>query len=75
MDFFIKGSSPDFHIRTIVIQCFIKDMYVFIKECTYKSSPVISRLRILLFDVYKSIKHLNPKCIIGTFEVKSTNYV
>ena len=34
------------------------------------TSLVISRLRILLLEVYKSIHHLNPKCISGLFEVK-----
>ena len=43
-------------------------------EMANTTSFVISRLRILLFEVYKSIHHLNPKCISGLFEVKPTNY-
>ena len=43
-------------------------------EMANTPSLVISRLRILLPEVYKSIHHLNPKCISGLFEVKSTNY-
>ena len=43
-------------------------------EMANTTSLVISRLRILLLGVYKSIDHLNPKCISGLFEVKPTNY-
>ena len=35
---------------------------------------VISRLRILIFEVFKSIRQLNPKCISDLFEVKSLGY-
>ena len=35
---------------------------------------VISRLRILILDVFKSIRQLNPKCISELFEVKSFGY-
>ena len=35
---------------------------------------VISRLRILILDVFKSIRQLNLKCISGSFEVKSLGY-
>ena len=38
-------------------------------EMANATSLVISRLRILLLEVYKSIHHLNPKCISGLFEV------
>ena len=38
------------------------------------TSLVISRLWILLLEVYKFIYHLNPKCINGLFEIKPTNY-
>ena len=34
----------------------------------------ISRLRILILEVFKSIHMLNPKCISDLFELKSTNY-
>ena len=43
-------------------------------EMVNTTSLVISRLRILLLEVYKSIHHLNPKCISGLFEVKPANY-
>ena len=43
-------------------------------EMVNTTSLVISRLRILLLEVYKSIHHLNPKCINGLFEVKPANY-
>ena len=43
-------------------------------EMASTTSLVISRLRILLLEVYKSIHHLNPKCMSGLFEVKHTNY-
>ena len=35
---------------------------------------VISRLRILILVVFKSIRQLNPKCISDLFEVKSLGY-
>ena len=35
---------------------------------------VISRLRILILEVFKSIRQLNPKCINDLFEVKSLGY-
>ena len=35
---------------------------------------VISKLRILILEVFKSIRHLNPKCISDLFEVKSLGY-
>ena len=35
---------------------------------------VISRLRILILEVFKSIRQLNPKCISDLFEVKSLGY-
>ena len=43
-------------------------------EMANTTALVISRLRIILFEVYKSMHHLNPKCISGLFEVKPTNY-
>ena len=43
-------------------------------EMANTTSLVISRLRILLLEAYKSIHHLNPKCISGLFEVKPTKY-
>ena len=43
-------------------------------EMANTTSLGISRLRILLLEVYKSIHHLNQKCISGLFEVKPTNY-
>ena len=43
-------------------------------EMANTTSLVISRLRILLLEVYKSIHHLNPKCISGLFELKPTKY-
>ena len=35
---------------------------------------VISRLRLILLEVYKSINQLNHKCINGLFEENSTSY-
>ena len=43
-------------------------------EMSNTTSLVISRLRLILLEVYKSIKHLNPKCINGSYEEKSTSY-
>ena len=43
-------------------------------EMANSTSLVISRLWILLLEVYKSIHHFNPKCISGLFEVKPANY-
>ena len=42
-------------------------------ELANTTSLVISRLRILLLEIYKSIHYLNPKCSSGPFEIKPTN--
>ena len=38
------------------------------------ATKLISRLRILILEVFKSIHRLNPKCISDLFELKSTSY-
>ena len=43
-------------------------------EMSNTTSLVISRLRIILLEVYQSINQLNPKCMNGLFEEKSTSY-
>ena len=43
-------------------------------EMSNTTPLVISRLRLILLEVYKSINQLNPKCINGLFEEKSTSY-
>ena len=43
-------------------------------ETTNTTSLVVSRLRLILLEVYKSLHQLNAKCINGLFEVKSTRY-
>ena len=43
-------------------------------EMANTTSLVISRLRTILLEVYKSVHQLNPKCINGLFEIKPTNY-
>ena len=40
---------------------------------TNTTSLVVSRLRLILLEVYKSLHQLNAKCINGLFEVKSTS--
>ena len=48
--------------------------YARLIEMANSTSLAISRLRIPLLEVYKSIHHLYPTCTSGLFEVKSTNY-
>ena len=48
--------------------------YETLLETTNTTSLVVSRLRLILLEVYKSLHQLNAKCINGLFEVKSTRY-
>ena len=48
--------------------------YETLLETTNTTSLVVSRLRLILLEVYKSLYQLNAKCINGLFEVKSTRY-
>ena len=48
--------------------------YETLLETTNTTSIVVSRLRLILLEVYKSLHQLNAKCINGLFEVKSTRY-
>ena len=41
-------------------------------EISNTTQLVISRLRLILLEVYKSINQLNPKCINGLFEEKKS---
>ena len=43
-------------------------------EMANTTTLVISRLRLLLLEVFKSIHHLNPKCISDLFELKHIKY-
>ena len=43
-------------------------------EMSNTTSLAISRLRLILLEVYKSINQLHPKCMNGLFEEKSTSY-
>ena len=48
--------------------------YETLLETANTTSLAVSRLRLILLEVYKSLHQLNAKCINGLFEVKSTRF-